>query len=80
MTLLDILKRISSFQAARYEKLTGETLDIAKAGILRHLRACARNKCVPGADAIREIIDDAQNGIKVFDVADHDEAYIRRLK
>ena len=60
------LKRIDHIQARRYSKLTGTALDIATEGILRHLRACDRMDVNPDVAAVREIIDDALNGRRVF--------------
>jgi hypothetical protein len=41
-------------------------LEIATEGILRHLRACDRMDVNPDTSAVREIIDDALNGRRVF--------------
>ena len=60
------LKMIDHIQARRYSKLAGTTLDIATEGILRHLRACDRMDVNPDVAAVREIIDDALNGRRVF--------------
>jgi hypothetical protein len=46
--------------------LGGTALDIATEGILRHLRACDRMDVNPDTSAVREIIDDALNGRRVF--------------
>lgn len=66
MTLQDRILQIDHIQARRYSKLTGDTVDIATEGIIRHLRACARMEVNPDASAVREIIDDALNGRRVF--------------
>ena len=60
------LQVIDHIQARRYSKLTGTALDIATEGILRHLRACDRMDVNPDVAAVREIIDDALNGRRVF--------------
>lgn len=60
------LKMIDHIQARRYSKLSGAALDIATEGILRHLRACDRMDVNPDVAAVREIIDDALNGRRVF--------------
>lgn len=60
------LQMIDHIQARRYSKLTGAALDIATEGILRHLRACDRMDVNPDVAAVREIIDDALNGRRVF--------------
>ncbi len=60
------LKTIDHIQARRYAKLSGAPLDIATEGILRHLRACDRMDVNPDVAAVREIIDDALNGRRVF--------------
>lgn len=60
------LLRIDHIQARRYSKLSGTTLDIATEGILRHLRACDRMDVNPDISAVREIIDDALNGRRIY--------------
>ena len=64
--LAERLKTIDHIQARRYSKLSGAPLDIATEGILRHLRACDRMDVNPDVAAVREIIDDALNGRRVF--------------
>jgi hypothetical protein len=66
MTLQERILQIDHIQARRYAKLTGETMEIATEGIIRHLRACVRMDVNPDASAVREIIDDAINGRRVF--------------
>ncbi len=66
MTLQDRILQIDHIQARRFSKLAGEPLEIASEGIIRHLRACARMDVNPDASAVREIIDDALNGRRVF--------------
>ena len=66
MTLQDRILQIDHIQARRYSKLTEDAMDIATQGIIRHLRACARMEVNPDASAVREIIDDALNGRRVF--------------
>lgn len=58
--------RIDHIQARRFSKLNGIALDIATEGIVRHLRACDKMDVNPDASAVREIIDDALNGRRVF--------------
>lgn len=66
MTLQDRILQIDHIQARRFSKLAGDTMEIATEGIIRHLRACARMDVNPDASAVREIIDDALNGRRVF--------------
>ncbi|HVE59152.1 MAG TPA: hypothetical protein VNB22_20180 [Pyrinomonadaceae bacterium] len=66
MTLQDRILQIDHIQARRFAKLGGAALEIATEGIIRHLRACARMDVNPDASAVREIIDDALNGRRVF--------------
>ena len=66
MTLQDRILQIDHIQARRFTKLTGDCIEIATQGIIRHLRACARMDVNPDASAVREIIDDAINGRRVF--------------
>ncbi len=60
------IQRIDHIQARRYSKLTGLAVEIATEGILRHLRACDRMDVNPDTSAVREIIDDALNGRRVY--------------
>lgn len=64
--LNDRILRIDHIQARRFSKLNGVALDIAVEGIVRHLRACDKMDVNPDASAVREIIDDALNGRRVF--------------
>lgn len=66
MTLQDRILQIDHIQARRFSKLTGDAVEIATEGIIRHLRACVRMEVNPDASAVREIIDDAINGRRVF--------------
>ena len=66
LPLSERLKMIDHIQARRYSKLMGSPLDIATEGIVRHLRACDRMDVNPDVAAVREIIDDALNGRRVF--------------
>ena len=69
------LQRIDHIQARRYLKLTGVALAIATEGISRHLRACDRMDVNPDTSAVREIIDDALNGRRVFaETSEHPRA------
>lgn len=73
MTLQDRILQIDHIQARRFSKLGGETMEIATEGIIRHLRACARMDVNPDASAVREIIDDALNGRRVFAETSNDQ-------
>lgn len=66
LTLQDRVMQIDFIQARRFAKLTGTARDIASEGIIRHLRACSRMDVQPDSSAIREIIDDAFQGRRVF--------------
>ena len=66
LPLEERIQRIDHIQARRYSKLMGVAAEIATEGIIRHLRACARMEVNPDASAVREIIDDALNGRRVF--------------
>ena len=66
MTLQDRVLQIDHIQARRFSKLNGVALDIATEGIVRHLKACDRMDVNPETSAVREIIDDALNGRRVF--------------
>jgi len=73
MTLQERVLQIDHIQARRFSKLNGDSLDIAAEGIIRHLRACARMDVNPDASAVREIIDDALNGRRVFAETSNDQ-------
>lgn len=60
------LRRIDHIQARRFSKLSGRAQTIAAEGIVRHLRACDRMDVNPDISAVREIIDDALNGRRVY--------------
>lgn len=66
LPLNERLLRIDHIQARRYSKLNGIALEIATEGIVRHLKACDRMDVNPETSAVREIIDDALNGRRVF--------------
>jgi hypothetical protein len=66
LPLNERLLRIDHIQARRYSKLAGISLEIATEGIIRHLKACDRMDVNPETSAVREIIDDALNGRRVF--------------
>ena len=66
LPLNERILRIDHIQARRFSKLSGPALDIATEGIMRHLRACDRMDVNPDTSAVREIIDDALNGRRVY--------------
>ena len=66
LPLNERLTRIDHIQARRFSKLNGVALEIATEGIVRHLKACDRMDVNPETSAVREIIDDALNGRRVF--------------
>lgn len=66
LPLTEQLQLINEIQARRFSHLTGTTLEIATEGIIRHLAACNRTDINPDVSAIREIIDDALNGRRVY--------------
>ena len=66
LPLNERIMRIDHIQARRYSKLNGLALEIATEGIIRHLKACDRMDVNPETSAVREIIDDALNGRRVF--------------
>ncbi len=66
LPLSERILKIDHIQARRFSKLGGPPLDIATEGIIRHLRACDRMDVNPDASAVREIIDDALNGRRVY--------------
>jgi hypothetical protein len=66
LPLAERLQRIDHIQARRFSKLIGTVLEIATEGIIRHLAACDRMDVNPDISAVREIIDDALNGRRVY--------------
>jgi hypothetical protein len=73
LPLEERILKIDHIQARRFSKLNGTALEIATEGILRHLRACDRMDVNPDSSAVREIIDDALNGRRVFAETAQDE-------
>lgn len=72
--LADIINPVDPTQARRIRKLTGDSLDITIEGIQRHYHFCNKSGVNPDASAIREIIDDALLGKRVFDSTEDDES------
>lgn len=70
--------RIDHIQARRYSKLSGAPMQIATEGIIRHLKACDKMDVNPDASAVREIIDDALNGRRVFAETSEDRLLHKR--
>lgn len=66
ITLEERLKEIDSFQASRFRKQSQAVKEIAAEGIRRHLRHCARMDVLPSPAAVREILDDAQDGRRIY--------------
>jgi len=66
LPLAERLQRLDHIQARRFSKLIGTVLEIATEGIIRHLTACDRMDVNPDISAVREIIDDALNGRRVY--------------
>ncbi len=60
-------------QARRFARLTFNQQKIAVEGIIQHLRASKHNDSNPDIHAIKEIIDGAQIGQRVFDRTSNDE-------
>ena len=74
LPLNERLLRIDHIQARRYSKLMGVAMEIATEGIVRHLKACDRMDVNPETSAVREIIDDALNGRRVYAEAEQTRA------
>lgn len=66
LPLHERILRIDHIQARRFSKLSGPALEIATEGIIRHLKACDRMDVNPDTSAVREIIDDALAGRRVY--------------
>lgn len=60
------LELIDQVQARRYARLSGNALEIASDGLARYLRVCDRMAFDADSEALREIIDDALTGRRVF--------------
>jgi hypothetical protein len=69
LTLDERIKRLSPKEAKRYSRLSGTPNNIATEGIIRHLAACDRNDIPPDYRAVKEIIDDALNGKRIYAMA-----------
>jgi hypothetical protein len=66
LPLQERITKVDLTQARRFGRLTGTALEIATEGIIRHLAACDRQDVWPDRLAIREIIDDALNGKRIY--------------
>jgi len=66
LPLRERIEKIDHTQARRFAKLIGTANEIATEGIIRHIAACDRQDVWPDLSAIREIIDDALNGRRVY--------------
>jgi hypothetical protein len=66
LPLQERITKVDLTQASRFGRLTGTALEIATEGIIRHLAACDRQDVWPDKSAIREIIDDALNGKRIY--------------
>ncbi len=69
------LLELDKIQARRFAKLTFHKQRIAVEGIIKHLRASKNNGNDPDVFAIKEIIDGAQIGKRVFDRTSNDEEF-----
>ncbi len=69
LTLDERIKRLSLKEAKRYSKLTGRPNNIATEGIIRHLAARDRHDIPADYRAVKEIIDDALNGKRIYAMA-----------
>ncbi len=78
-TFEQMIDSIDSAQGRRFRLLRGEAKQIAIDGITRHFKACAKVGCSPDKGTLREVIDDAINGRRVFDELENDEADVRRI-
>lgn len=78
LTLQDRINMVDFAQGRRFRLLRGEAREIAIEGITRHFRACALVGCSPDRVALREIIDDAINGRRVFAESENDTADVSR--
>lgn len=61
--ILARLEQMDSFLSAKYCKLEGRNKYLAVFGLSRHFSACDRLEVRYGGDAVREILQDAANGI-----------------
>ncbi len=66
LPLQERISKVDQTQANRFAKLSGTALEIASEGIIRHLAACDRQDVWSDKSAIREIIDDALNGRRIY--------------
>lgn len=71
ITLGERIYQIDPVQGKRFARLEGDAREIAVEGIIRHLKACLKLDVQPDYSAIREIIDDALTGKKIFADAAH---------
>lgn len=67
-------------QGERFSKIKGVPRNIAIEGIRRHFKACRKIGCNPDASAIREIIDDAMNGRRIYSEVNNDHLMTEPIK
>ena len=72
LTMQERISQVNHMLGRRYGNLSPSAKLIADPGLIRHFRACAKNDNAPGADAIREIIDDAKKGVSFYAEIDND--------
>ncbi len=73
ITLLERINYVCQIQGNRFSHLKGIQLEIATAGIIRHLVACMKMEINPDSSAIREIIDYAKLNLNITELANKDE-------
>ena len=65
-TLHELICEVSPKEGKRFAKLKGYRLQIAREGIIHHFRVCKKGKIEYDPAAIREVIDGALKGERVY--------------
>ena len=72
LTLRDRIYQIDPIQLRKFDKLKGVAQQIAAEGIIRHLKACDRMDVRPEPLSLREIMEDATVGRRIFAETNND--------
>jgi hypothetical protein len=75
-TLYDYILRVDKRQAERYARLDQAAQEIAAEGIIIHLRACNKSGLIGDEGSIREVIDGAIKGIRIYAEAENDQLFM----
>lgn len=70
MTLIERIATVDSFMARKFSRLNDQARMLAAEGIRRFIDACDRHGVEPDSCALREIIEDAEDGRQIWKETD----------